>query len=95
DISCPTGHPDSLKVTIAARPGLASLHLGASGADNSPSAFADFSNPQSFQNAEIAQVSVKLLFLTLNLIGVNGSAAVEIANNDPTILIFNSTDIAS
>ncbi|WP_287227386.1 hypothetical protein [Mesorhizobium sp.] len=70
DISCPTGHPDSLKVTIAARPGLASLHLGASGADNSPSAFADFSNPQSFQNAEIAQVSVKLLFLTLNLIGL-------------------------
>ncbi|TIX95733.1 MAG: hypothetical protein E5V24_04200, partial [Mesorhizobium sp.] len=33
DISCPTGHPDSLKVTIAARPGLASLHLGASDAD--------------------------------------------------------------
>ncbi|CAH2406397.1 Uncharacterized membrane protein [Mesorhizobium escarrei] len=95
DISCPTGHPDSLKVTIAARPGLASLHLGASDADNSPSAFADFSDPQSFQNAEIAQVSVKLLFLTLNLIGVNGSAAVEIANTDPTILTFNSTDIAS
>lgn len=95
DISCPTGHPDSLKVTIAARPGLASLHLGASDADNSPSAFADFSNPQSFQNAEIAQVSVKLLFLTLNLVGVNGSAAVEIANNDPTILTFNSTEIAN
>ncbi|TIM65054.1 MAG: hypothetical protein E5Y60_22095, partial [Mesorhizobium sp.] len=90
-----TGHPDSLKVTIAARPGLASLHLGASDADNSPSAFADFSNPQSFQPAEMAQVSVKLLFLTLNLIGVNGSAAVEIANTDPTILTFNSTDIAN
>ncbi|WP_292045183.1 pilus assembly protein TadG-related protein [Mesorhizobium sp.] len=95
DISCPTGHPDSLKVTIAARPGLASLHLGASDADNSPSAFADFSNPQSFKNAEIAQVSVKLLFLTLNMIGVNGSAAFEIANNDPTILTFNSTEIAN
>ncbi|TJX04914.1 MAG: hypothetical protein E5X43_04740, partial [Mesorhizobium sp.] len=56
---------------------------------------ADFSNPQSFQPAEMAQVSVKLLFLTLNLIGVNGSAAVEIANTDPTILTFNSTDIAN
>ena len=38
---------------------------------------------------------MKLLFLALNLIGVNGSAAVEIANNDPTILTFNSTDIAN
>ncbi|WP_245492956.1 MULTISPECIES: pilus assembly protein TadG-related protein [unclassified Mesorhizobium] len=95
DISCPTGHPDSLKVSIAARPSLASLHLGASDADNSPSAFADFSNPQSFQNAEIAQVSVKLLFLTLNLIGVNGSAAFEITNTEPTTLTFNSTEIAN
>ncbi|RWP54913.1 pilus assembly protein TadG-related protein [Mesorhizobium sp.] len=95
DISCPTGHPDSLKVSIAARPSLASLHLGASDADNSPSAFADFSNPQSFQNAEIAQVSVKLLFLTLNLIGVNGSAAFEITNTEPTALTFNSTEIAN
>ncbi|RUU47683.1 hypothetical protein EOD08_05595, partial [Mesorhizobium sp. M6A.T.Ca.TU.002.02.2.1] len=95
DISCPTGHPDSLKVSVAARPSLASLHLGASDADNSPSAFADFSNPQSFQNAEIAQVSVKLLFLTLNLIGVNGSAAFEITNTEPTTLTFSSTEIAN
>ncbi|WP_245454914.1 pilus assembly protein TadG-related protein [Mesorhizobium sp. M9A.F.Ca.ET.002.03.1.2] len=65
DISCPTGHPDSLKVSIAARPGIASLHLGASDADNSPTAFADFSNPQSFQAAEIAGVSLKLLLINL------------------------------
>ncbi|WP_292541000.1 pilus assembly protein TadG-related protein [Mesorhizobium sp.] len=36
DISCPTGRPDSLKVTIAARPGVASLHLAASDADSNP-----------------------------------------------------------
>lgn len=95
DISCPTGHPDSLKVSIAARPGVASLHLGASDADNSPTAFADFSNPQSFQAAEIAGVSVKLLLINLPLLQVNGSAAVAITNTDPTTLTFNKTEIAN
>lgn len=90
DISCPTGHPDSLKVSIAARPSLASLHLGASDADNSPSAFADFSNPLSFQPAEIAAVR-----LLLPLLSVKGSSALDITNNDPTTLTFNSTDIAN
>ncbi|CCV12527.1 pilus assembly protein TadG-related protein [Mesorhizobium sp. STM 4661] len=95
DISCPTGRPDSLKVTIEARPGVAALRLANSDADGSPAAFADFSNPQSFSDATIAAVEVKLLFLTLNLLGVNGSSAVEIANNDPTTLTFNSTEIAN
>ncbi|WP_292242830.1 pilus assembly protein TadG-related protein [Mesorhizobium sp.] len=95
DISCPTGHPDSLEVSIAALPGVASLHLGASDADNSPTAFADFSNPQSFQAAEIAGVSIKLLLINLPLLQVNGSAAVSITNNDPTTLTFNSTEIAN
>lgn len=95
DISCPTGRPDSIKVSIAAQPGVASLHLAASDADNNPSAFADFSNPQSFSDATIAQVSVKLLLLTLNLLDVKGSSSLAITNNDPTTLTFDSTDIAN
>ncbi|RWC93248.1 MAG: hypothetical protein EOS73_35195, partial [Mesorhizobium sp.] len=64
DISCPTG-PDSLKVTIAAKPGIAAVNLAASDADNSPTAFADFSNPQSFSDANIADVSLNLLLLKI------------------------------
>ncbi|SIT58088.1 hypothetical protein BQ8794_50190 [Mesorhizobium prunaredense] len=52
-----------MEVSIAARPGVASLHLGASDADSSPTAFADFSNPQSFSKAQIA--AVKLLLIPL------------------------------
>ncbi|TIX37463.1 MAG: hypothetical protein E5V36_23655, partial [Mesorhizobium sp.] len=95
DISCPTGRPDSIKVSIAAQPGVASLHLAARDADNNPSAFADFNNPQSFSDATIAQVSVKLLLLTLNLLDVKGSSSLAITNNDPTTLTFDSTDIAN
>ncbi|RWM81001.1 MAG: hypothetical protein EOR81_07595 [Mesorhizobium sp.] len=91
DISCPTGRPDSLEVSIAARPGVASLHLAASDADSSPTAFADFSNPQSFSNAQIAAVRL----LLIPLLSVNGSAALDITNNDPTTLTFNSTEIAN
>ncbi|WP_287061398.1 hypothetical protein [Mesorhizobium sp.] len=72
-------------------PGLASLHLGASDADNSPTAFADFSNPQSFSNAQIAAVRL----LLIPLLSVNGSAALDITNNDPTTLTFNSSEIAN
>ncbi|MCV3210502.1 pilus assembly protein TadG-related protein [Mesorhizobium sp. YC-39] len=95
DISCPTGRPDSLTVSIAAKPGVASLHLAASDADNNPTAFADFSNPQSFSDAQIAKISIKLLLITLDLLGVNGSSALEITNNDPTTLTFNATEIAN
>lgn len=95
DISCPTGRPDSLTVSVAAKPGVASLHLAASDADNNPTAFADFSNPQSFSDAQIAKISIKLLLITLDLLGVNGSSALEITNNDPTTLTFNATEIAN
>ncbi|TIN18252.1 MAG: hypothetical protein E5Y59_06605, partial [Mesorhizobium sp.] len=91
DISCPTGRPDSLEVSIEARPGVASLHLAASDADSSPTAFADFSNPQSFSNAQIAAVRL----LLIPLLSVNGSAALDITKNDPTTLTFNSSEIAN
>jgi uncharacterized membrane protein len=94
DISCPTG-PDSLKVTIAAKPGVAAVNLAASDADSSPTAFADFSNPQSFSDANIADVSLNLLLLKIPLIQVKGSAGAEITNISSTNLVFNKTEIAA
>ena len=95
DISCPTGRPDSLKVTIAAKPGVAAVNLAASDADGSPTAFADFSNPQSFSDATIASASLQLLLLNIPLIQVKGSAGAEITNVNPTNMVFNSTEIAA
>ncbi|MBZ9681491.1 hypothetical protein LB524_10730 [Mesorhizobium sp. ESP6-5] len=83
DISCPTG-PDSIKVTVSARPGVVEAHL----ADSSSSGFADFTKPESFSDTEIAKVS-----LLINLLSVTGSAAFEMANNAPTALTFNKADI--
>ncbi|MFD1987694.1 hypothetical protein ACFSOZ_35320 [Mesorhizobium newzealandense] len=90
DITCPTG-PSSIKVSIAAHPGIASLHL----ANSNSSGFADFSQPQTFTDAEIADVSLRLLLINIPLIQVMGSAATAITNNSPTTLTFDATDIAN
>ncbi|MCZ8543127.1 TadG family pilus assembly protein [Mesorhizobium qingshengii] len=90
DITCPKG-PSSINVSIAAHPGIASLHL----ANSNSSGFGDFSQPQSFTDAEIADVSLKLLLVNIPLIQVMGSAATAITNNNPTTLNFNATDIAN
>jgi uncharacterized membrane protein len=91
DISCPTGRPDSARVSIAALPGVATLKL----AENDASGFADFSKPQSFHDARIAAVSLKLLLLNIDLLAVNGQATVAITNTAPTTLTFDSADIAA
>ncbi|WP_136617612.1 MULTISPECIES: pilus assembly protein TadG-related protein [Mesorhizobium] len=90
DITCPTG-PSSIKVSIATQPGIASLHL----ANSNSSGFGDFSQPQTFTDAEIADVSLKLLLINLPLIQVMGSAATAITNNSPTTLTFDATDITN
>ncbi|MER8574433.1 hypothetical protein NKG99_23445 [Mesorhizobium sp. M1409] len=90
DITCPTG-PSSIKVSIAAHPGIAALHL----ANSNSSGFGDFSQPQTFTDAEIADVSLKLLLTNIPLIQVMGSAATAITNNNPTTLTFDATDIAN
>ncbi|MEO5757262.1 MAG: pilus assembly protein TadG-related protein [Mesorhizobium sp.] len=90
DITCPTG-PSSISVSIAAHPGVAALHL----ANSNSSGFGDFSQPQSFTDADIADVSLKLLLINIPLIQVMGSAATAITNNNPTTLTFNATDIAN
>ncbi|MEI9411192.1 hypothetical protein [Mesorhizobium salmacidum] len=87
DITCPTG-PSSISVSIAAHPGIAQLNLANS---NNPSGFADFSQPQTFTDADIADVKL----LLIPLIQVMGSAAPAITNNNPQTLTFNATDIAS
>lgn len=90
DITCPTG-PSSIKVSIAAQPGVVEAHL----AKSSASGFADFTNPQSFSDAEIADVSLKLLLINLNLLQINGSSAFSVTNMTPTTLTYNATDIAN
>jgi uncharacterized membrane protein len=90
DISCPTG-PESIKVTIATRPGVVEAHLAASSADGNAGAFADFTKPQSFYNTEIAAVRL----LLVPLLSVKGSAAFAMTNMNSTDLVFNYSDITA
>lgn len=91
DISCPTGRPESIKVTIATRPGVVEAHLAASSADGNPGAFADFTKPQSFYNTEIATVRL----LLVPLLSVKGSAAFAMTNMNSTDLVFKYSDITA
>ncbi|TGS35552.1 hypothetical protein EN827_33420, partial [Mesorhizobium sp. M1D.F.Ca.ET.184.01.1.1] len=54
-----------------------------------------FSQPQTFTDADIADVSLKILLINIPLIQVMGSAVTAITNNSPQILTFNATDIAN
>jgi uncharacterized membrane protein len=91
DISCPTGRPDSVKVTIAARPGIVSAAL----ADTDSAGFADFTSKQSFSDALIATANVNLLLIRLPLLQVMGSAYPDLGNPAPTTVTFNSSEIAN
>lgn len=86
DISCPTG-PSSIKVSIAAQPGVVEAHL----ANSNASGFADFTQPQSFSNADIADLKL----LLIPLLQVTGSSAFSVTNMTPTNLTFSATDIAN
>ncbi|PBB19555.1 TadG family pilus assembly protein [Mesorhizobium sp. WSM4313] len=86
DITCPTG-PSSIKVSIAAQPGVVSAHL----ANSNGSGFADFTKPQSFSDADIADLKL----LLVPLLQVTGSSAFSVTNMAPTTLTYNATDIAN
>jgi uncharacterized membrane protein len=86
DISCPTGS-SSIKVSIAAQPGVVAARL----ANSNASGFADFTQPQSFSKADIAD----LRLLLVPLLRVTGSSAFAVTNMTPTTLTYNATDIAS
>lgn len=89
DISCPTGRPDSARVSVAAQPGIASIRLAESDADG----FADFTRPQSFHEATIAEASIKLFLLSLDLLKVKGQAFAAAENLSPQTLVFDRNDI--
>lgn len=96
DISCPSGRPDDRRVTVAARPGIASLKL----ARNDSAAFGDFTRPQSFSEAHIATAAVQLKLLgitvlTLPLVDVTGRSDVDIGNTTRKTLVFSEADIAA
>ncbi|MDX8524525.1 TadG family pilus assembly protein [Mesorhizobium sp. MSK_1335] len=86
DISCPTGAA-SIKVSIAAQPGVVEAHL----ANSNASGFADFTQPQSFSNADIADLRLALI----PLLQVTGSSAFSVTNMAPTNLTFSATDITN
>ena len=81
-ISCPTGRPESLKVAVDARPGIANLYL----------AEVDRSKIGSFNNA-MARSPAKLI--QLPLVGITGQANAEMSNIDYKTLTFTAADISS
>jgi uncharacterized membrane protein len=89
DISCPTGRPDSMRVAVAAQPGIASLRL----AESDRGGFADFTKPQSFHEATIAEASIKLFLFSLDLLKIKGQAFATIQNIAPQTLTFDRSDI--
>lgn len=80
NIECPTGHPESLRVTIAARPGVAELRIASLDAAR----LGDFTRKPSFARARIVNAT---------LVSIYGQAHVEIANLAPTNLVFNKREI--
>ncbi|GLS32837.1 Uncharacterized membrane protein [Mesorhizobium albiziae] len=88
-VSCPTGRPESLKVQIAARPGVAELRI----AEIDGTGFADFTRDLSFKPAKIAEVKIQLLLLSIPLLAVNGMARIDIGNLQPQTLEFDREDI--
>lgn len=91
DVSCPTGRPESRKVTIAARPGIAELYL----AKNTSSDFADFTESQTFEDATLATANINLLILQIKLLELRAQAHIEIGNQNTTTLIFDDADITA
>jgi len=85
DVSCPTGRLESLSVSIAARPGIATLHVGRI-------------DETQLKNFSVAQVPdwariATLKLLGLDLLSVQGKATVAIQNISETTLTFNKAEI--
>ncbi len=80
DISCPTGRPDSLKVTVDARPGVAEAWIGE----------VDTAGMKNF--AKAPPVAAARL-VKAPLVTVTGSAHATMSNPSSTPLTFTSSDI--
>ncbi|OQM75177.1 TadG family pilus assembly protein [Manganibacter manganicus] len=91
DISCPAGHLDRPRVTLAVRPGVVSAAL----ADNDSAGFADFTRQQTFHDAVIATASVNLLFLHLPLVQLIGSAYPDLGDQAPISVTFSYNEFGT
>ena len=92
-VSCPTGRPDSLIVTIAAKPGVADVYVGSI----DQSKLANFTGKLPVSAAKVADVTVKAVLglVNLSVMQVYASAHAAITNNSDTILTFNKPEVDS
>jgi uncharacterized membrane protein len=79
-VACPSGRPESARVSVAAKPGVAELWLG----EIDPAALRNFAVEPVVQPAKIVQMLI---------IKVTGSAHVEMGNLYPTTLTFTKNEI--
>ncbi len=91
-IECPTGRPESLRVTIDTTPGIAELYI----AEAYGSGFADFTRKMMFRAVAIADVSLNILFvIKLDLLKIKGFAHAMMGNDVAIPLTFTQSDIAA
>lgn len=91
-IECPTGRPESLRVTIDTTPGIAELYI----AEAYGSGFADFTRKLMFRAVAVADVSLNILFvIKLDLLKVKGFAHAMMGNDVAIPLTFTQADIAA
>jgi uncharacterized membrane protein len=84
-VSCPTGRPDSLNVSIAARPGVASVYVG----HVPDSQFTNFTSSPIPDFANLTTISLG----GLNILAVTGRATLPIQNVSETTLTFNKVEV--
>lgn len=81
-VTCPSGSPAGVKVSVEARPGIANLYL----AEVDPAKIVNFANPAPRSPARLVQMP---------LVNVTAQAHAEIAEMDYKTLAFSASDIAS
>jgi len=79
-ISCPTGRPESIKVSVAARPGIIDLRI------------ADI-NKNNFRNNPVPSGRVEIANVLLGAASVTAKVAITSSNLDYTNLEFSQSDI--
>jgi uncharacterized membrane protein len=80
DIACPTGRPDSLDVTVEARPGVAEAWLG----EVDTGRMGNFSKSPAVLPAQLVKAP---------LVSVTGAAHATMSNPSPTALEFSASEI--
>lgn len=85
DISCPTGRPESINVSIAARPGIASVYIG----DVPDAQFTNFTSAPVPAYARLTTISLG----SLPILAVTGRASLPIQNISETTVTFNKAEI--